>query len=67
MNAHAEVISREGHQALAMLHARAIRDMYSEAKKQESRRAVCQHLRLSLCPSVAAGRAISEVTPGVYP
>lgn len=58
MNAHAEVISREGHQALAMLHARAIRDMYSEAKKQESRRAVCQHLRLSLAQPAATGKSV---------
>lgn len=58
MNAQAELLSKEAHQALAMLHARAIRNLYSETKKQESRRAVCQHLRLSLArPPVAAGES----------
>lgn len=60
MEAPFEVLSKEAHQALAMLHAWAIRSMYSEAKKQESRRAVCQHLRLSLAQPVAAGKSAQQ-------
>ncbi|WP_330113942.1 hypothetical protein SA496_14305 [Pseudomonas sp. JS3066] len=61
MNAQVELLSKEAHQALAMLHARAIRGLYSEAKKQESRRLVCQHLRLSLAhPPVAAGERAQQ-------
>ena len=66
MNAKAEIISREGHQAMAMLHPKAIRTLYSEAKKQESRRAVCQHLRLPLAQPAATGKSVfNNVTQGV--
>ncbi|MDT4875472.1 hypothetical protein FQZ97_1108430 [compost metagenome] len=56
----AQALSKEAHQALAMLHARAIAQLYSESKKQESRRAVCQHLRLSLAQPVAAGKSAQQ-------
>lgn len=46
--------SKEFHQATAMLHARKIRELYSAERKQESRRAVLRHLRLSLTQPVAA-------------
>lgn len=62
MSAQVELLSKEAHQALAMLHARAIRNLYSEAKKQESRRAVCQHLRLSLAPPAATGKSAQQYT-----
>lgn len=66
MNAEVEIISREAHQALAMLHAKAIRTLYSEEKKQESRRALLGHLRLSLAQPVAAGKsAFNNVSQGV--
>lgn len=46
-----EIISREGHQALAMLHARAIRSLYSRAAKEKARKEVLHHLRASLRPA----------------
>ena len=50
-----EHISKEGHQALAMLHARAIRTLYSPSAKEKARKEVIHHLRASLRP-VAAER-----------
>lgn len=50
-----EHISKEGHQALAMLHARAIRTLYSPSAKEKARKEVLHHLRASLRP-VAAER-----------
>ena len=50
-----EHISKEGHQALAMLHARAIRTLYSPSAKEKARRELLAHLRASLRP-VAAER-----------
>lgn len=50
-----EPLSREAHQALAMLHARAIRTLYSPSAKEKARRELLAHLRASLRP-VAAER-----------
>ncbi len=55
MNACAEVPSKEYHQAVAMLCARAVRSSYSQDHKQQARRDVLDHLRASLRP-VAAER-----------
>lgn len=44
-------ISKEYHQAVAMLHARSIRHMYSKDKKQKARSECLAHLRASLCPT----------------
>ncbi|MNE71134.1 hypothetical protein D3C80_1669810 [compost metagenome] len=61
----AQALSKEAHQALAMLHARAIAQMYSESKKRESLKALLMHLRLSLAQPVAAGKsAINKTTQG---
>ena len=48
MNAKAEVHSREFHQAMAMLSARAVRASYSPDHKQQARRECLSHLRQSL-------------------
>ena len=50
-----EHISKEWHQALAMLHARAIRTLYSPSAKEKARKEAPHHLRASLRP-VAAER-----------
>ena len=50
-----EPISKEAHQALAMLHARAVRALYSRSAKQKARSDCLSHLRASLCAPVAAG------------
>lgn len=50
-----EPISREAHQAIAMLHARAVGQSYSEIAKKKARRGCLSHLRASLRP-VAAER-----------
>ena len=55
MNAPAGVHSKEFHQALAMLHARAIHTLYSPSAKEKARKEVLHHLRASLRP-VAAER-----------
>jgi hypothetical protein len=47
-------LCKEYHQAVAMLHARSIRTMYSKDRKQKARSECLAHLRASLCPSVAA-------------
>lgn len=55
MTAQAEVQSKEYHQAMAMLFARAVRTSYSKDHKQEARRKCLAHLRASIArPSVAA-------------
>jgi len=51
-------LSKEYHQAVAMLHARSIRSMYSKDRKQKARSECLAHLRASLCPSVAAEGSI---------
>ena len=61
MNAKAEVHSREFHQAMAMLCARAVRTSYSADHKQQARRDCLSHLRASLRP-VAAERAFKNAT-----
>ena len=55
MNAPAEVYSKEFHQAMAMLHAKAVREQYAETAKKKARRDCLSHLRASLRP-VAAER-----------
>ena len=46
-----EHISKEAHQALAMLHTRAIRTLYSPSAKEKARKEVLHHLRASLRPA----------------
>lgn len=55
MNACAEVLSKEYHQAVAMLCARAVRNSYSKDHKQQARSECLTHLRASL-RTVAAER-----------
>lgn len=55
-----EGMSREYHQAVAMLHARSVKHMYSNAGKQKARSECLAHLRASLCPSVAPEGRISN-------
>ncbi|WP_448679984.1 hypothetical protein [Pseudomonas nicosulfuronedens] len=55
MTAPADVQSKEFHQAMAMLFARAVSESYASDKKQEARQKCLAHLRASLAlPSVAA-------------
>ena len=61
MNAAAEVNSKEFHQAMAMLSARAVRASHSPDHKQQARRDCLSHLRASLRP-VAAERAFNNAT-----
>lgn len=61
MNAPVEVHSKEFHQAMAMLHAQAVRSLYSAQHKQQARRDCLSHLRASLRP-VAAERAFNNAT-----
>jgi hypothetical protein len=44
-------MSKEFHQAVAMLHARSVRNMYSKDRKQKARSECLAHLRASLCPT----------------
>lgn len=60
MDAAIEPLSKEAHQALAMLHARAIRGLYSESHKRESRGACLMHLRLSLARPAATGTSAQQ-------
>lgn len=57
MSAFAEVPSKEYHQAVAMLCARAVRSSYSKDHKQQARRECLAHLRASLAHPVAAGES----------
>ena len=61
MNAAAEVNSKEFHQAMAMLSARAVRASYSPDHKQQARRDCLSHLRASL-RSAATERAFNNAT-----
>jgi hypothetical protein len=44
-------LSKEYHQAVAMLHAQSIRSIYSKDRKQKARSECLAHLRASLCPT----------------
>lgn len=48
-----EGMSKEYHQAVAMIHARSIRTMYSKRAKQKARSECLAHLRASLSPAAA--------------
>ncbi|MDV5861372.1 hypothetical protein QM298_10675 [Pseudomonas mendocina] len=60
MNICADVLSKEYHQAVAMLCARAVRTSYSKDHKQQARRDVLDHLRASL-RTAATERDITNV------
>jgi hypothetical protein len=53
-------MSKEYHQAVAMLHARSVAIQYSKTGKQKARSECLAHLRASLCPSVAPEGRISN-------
>lgn len=53
-------MSKEYYQAVAMLHARSIKGMYSIPGKQKARSECLAHLRASLCPSAATGGRITK-------
>lgn len=53
-------MSKEYYQAVAMLHARSVRQQYSKSGKQKARSECLAHLRASLCPSVAAGGCVAK-------
>jgi hypothetical protein len=57
-----EGMSKEYHQAVAMLHARSIRSMYSKRAKQKARSECLAHLRASLCPAAATVEQILKNT-----
>ncbi len=57
MSAELHTNSREYHQSVAMLCARAVRSSYSKDNKQQARRECLAHLRASLARPVAAGES----------
>ncbi|WP_236175379.1 hypothetical protein [Pseudomonas pseudonitroreducens] len=58
MTAPADLQSKEFHQAMAMLFARAVRESYSADHKQKARSMCLAHLRASLARHpVAAGES----------
>lgn len=59
-----QAMSKEYHQAVAMLHARSIRSMYSKRAKQKARSECLAHLRASLCSSAATVEQILK-TPEI--
>lgn len=60
MNAHTEVFSKEFHQAMAMLSARAVKSCFSKDRKQKARSECLAHLRASLCCPAATGESTEK-------
>lgn len=55
-------MSKEYHQAVAMLHARSVRSMYSKREKQKARSECLAHLRASLCSTGATVEQIFKTS-----